>query len=191
MEVMSDNMIFVRPVERVATIYDILRASSHSNYLIVDPTDKGVLYGTIGRNALCILLQQRVFGLPRDETRQHDRVLCNYLDVGEDHEKYLSLVQWSVIEKSYPKYPQVSDIRITDEDREFMVDLRPYCNTAPVTIHEQASVERTYSVFRDLGLRFLPVVNRYNQAVGTITRADLTPDALAEAMLMKGSKKMS
>lgn len=44
-------------------------------------------------------------------------------------------------------------------------------------------------MFRNLGLRFLPVVNKYNQVVGTITRSDLTPDALAETMLMRGKKK--
>ena len=138
---MSDNVIFVRPVERVATIYDILRATSHSNFAVVNPDDQGVLYGTIGRSALCILLQQRAFGLPRDETRQNDRVLCNYLSVGPEGDKYLNLVQYSVIESSYPKYPQVNEISITEEDREYLVDLRPYCNTAPVSVHEGASVE--------------------------------------------------
>ena len=48
--------------------------------------------------------------------------------------------------------------------------------------------QRTYSLFRNLGLRFLPVVNKYNQVVGTITRSDLTADALAETMLQKGKK---
>ncbi len=50
------------------------------------------------------------------------------------------------------------------------------------------SLQRTYSLFRNLGLRFLPVVNKYNQVVGTITRSDLTADALAETMLQKGKK---
>lgn len=40
-----------------------------------------------------------------------------------------------------------------------------------------------------MGLRFLPVVNKHNQVVGTITRSDLTPDALAETMLKFGNKK--
>jgi CBS-domain-containing membrane protein len=39
-----------------------------------------------------------------------------------------------------------------------------------------------------MGIRFLPVVNRHNQVVGTITRADLTPDALADKLLKKGKK---
>lgn len=43
-------------------------------------------------------------------------------------------------------------------------------------------------MFRGLGLRFLPVVNKYNQVVGTITRSDLTADSLAQTMLQKGKK---
>ncbi|MGK3762214.1 MAG: putative transcriptional regulator [Bacillariaceae sp.] len=43
-------------------------------------------------------------------------------------------------------------------------------------------------MFRSMGLRFLPVVNKYNQVVGTITRSDLTADSLAETMLQKGKK---
>ena len=57
---------------------------------------------------------------------------------------------------------------------------------SPVTINTHT--QRTYSLFRNLGLRFLPVVNKYNQVVGTITRSDLTADALAETMLQKGKK---
>jgi predicted transcriptional regulator len=46
--------------------------------------------------------------------------------------------------------------------------------------------QRAYKMFRSLGIRCLVVVNRYNQCVGTITRSDLTADALAEHMLTKG-----
>lgn len=45
-------------------------------------------------------------------------------------------------------------------------------------------------MFRSLGLRFLPIVNRHNQVVGTITRTDLTPEALADTMLHKGKKRV-
>ena len=50
------------------------------------------------------------------------------------------------------------------------------------------SSQRTYQLFRTLGMRFLPVVNRYNQFVGTITRADLSPESLAKTVLVHGKK---
>lgn len=44
-------------------------------------------------------------------------------------------------------------------------------------------MQRTYQVFRSLGLRFLPVVNKRNQVVGTITRSNICDHGLAAASL--------
>ncbi|CAB9504170.1 Putative chloride channel-like protein CLC-g [Seminavis robusta] len=201
--IMSDDVIFVRPVEKVSVVYDILKSSNHSNFPVVDD---GLLYGTIGRNALCTLLKQRAYGKPivvdeysvtehRDH-RNHDSVrVHNYVTVegggGEDDEgeKFLPLTQWEVIEQSYPKYPSIGDVRISYADKDCMLDLRPFTNCAPISVRESASVTRTYEIFRSLGCRFLPVTNLHNQIVGTITRKDLTPDALAEKMIGKGARK--
>lgn len=136
---MSDHVVFLRPIESVGTVYDLMRGSTHSNYIIVDPDDNQIIYGTIGRNALCILLQQREFGLPKDDDFNESRTLCNYLEVEND--KFVPLVPWDVIERTYPKYPTVSQLRISAEDRSFLLDLRPYCNQTPLTIREAASVE--------------------------------------------------
>lgn len=43
--------------------------------------------------------------------------------------------------------------------------------------------QRTYRLFRTLGLRFLVVVNHHNQVVGIITREDLLPESLANSLL--------
>lgn len=53
-------------------------------------------------------------------------------------------------------------------------------------MQETTSVNRAYEIFRTLGLRMLIVVNRYNQCVGTITRDNLTVEALTKDMLTKG-----
>lgn len=187
---MSDDVIFVRPVEKVSVVYDILKSSSHSNFPVVDAEDNGVLYGTIGRNALCILLKQRAYGKPKqpDDAKGSIR---NYLSVEDGSgETFLPLTQWEAIERSYPKYPNIRDVRISSDARDCLLDLRPFTNCAPVSVRESATVKRTYEIFRSLGVRFLPVVNRHNQIVGAITRSDLTPDALAEKMTGKGVKKM-
>ncbi|KAG7374782.1 chloride channel [Nitzschia inconspicua] len=188
-QIMGANVIFLRPVEKVGIIYDILKSSKHSNYPVVDTDDKNILFGTIGRNALCVLLQKRAFGYPADAStigQNTPSIMANYLQIGE--RRYFPLIQWEILEKSYPKYPSVFDLRVTEQDRDQWVDLRPYANTAAVSVQETSSVHRTYSLFRSLGLRFLPVVNKYNQVVGTITRSDLTADALAQTMLEKGKR---
>ena len=43
--------------------------------------------------------------------------------------------------------------------------------------------QRTYRLFRTLGLRFLCVVNHNNQVVGIITRCDLLPEALSDSIM--------
>lgn len=188
-QIMGSNVIFIRPVENVGVVYDILMNAAHSNFPVVDTEDRNILYGTIGRNAICVLLKERAFGYPESNERidfgSQRAISSNYLHVGE--RKYFPLVQWEILFKSYPRYPKAKDLRITEADREKFVDLRPYINNAAITVQETSSAERTYSIFRNLGLRFLPVVNKYNQVVGTITRSDLTEEALAERLLQKGT----
>jgi hypothetical protein len=45
------------------------------------------------------------------------------------------------------------------------------------------SRQRTYRLFRTLGLRFLCVVNYNNQVVGIITRENLLPESLSNSLL--------
>lgn len=143
--VMSDDVIFVKPVEKVGVVYDILKLTTHSNFPVVDMEDDGVLAGTIGRNALCILLKQRAYGKPVSLANS-ESIISNYLTVneGDKEERFLPLIQWEVIEKAYPKYPSIAEIRISAACRECFVDLRPYMNTAPIAVREAASISVRY-----------------------------------------------
>ena len=58
-----------------------------------------------------------------------------------------------------------------------VLDLRPYINTSAAAIQESFSVERTYVVFRTLGLRHLVVVDRHNHVKGIVTRKVWQRDA--------------
>jgi chloride channel 7 len=155
-QIMGENVIFVRPVDRVGVIYDILTSCKHTNFPVVDTDDNGILYGTIGRNALVILLQQRAFGHPRKESDMDhdDDFSSNYLRVESDDIKYFPLVQWDVVEKSYPKYPSEKSLRISRAERDFLVDLRPYANRAPLTVQESSTVSVSFFTLAPL-LSFL------------------------------------
>ena len=176
-QVMSTEVKCLRPVERAGVVFDLLRSCSHGTFPIVDTASGGTLYGTASRYMLCTLLQRRAFGSPD--------VLDDYHDQGHDlgPRRLSPLVQWQTIEKAYPNYPDVKDIDMRDSDRDGWLDLRPYANTAPYTVNETASIQRTYRLFRTLGLRFLCVVNHNNQVVGIITRKDLLPEALTDSLL--------
>lgn len=134
---MGENVIFVKPVEKVGVIYDILRASTHSNFAVVDKLDGDILLGTLGRNELVLLLREREFGLP-DSTDKMSQ--AHYLEA--DGSVYVPLIPW----KKFVGGAKIGDgkvkgLRISEKDREFLVDLRPYINTAPITVNEFSSIE--------------------------------------------------
>eukprot|EP00980_Cylindrotheca_fusiformis_P016037 scaffold4724_cov108-Cylindrotheca_fusiformis.AAC.2 len=179
---MSDNVIFFRPVEKVGNVVDVLRSCPFLNFPIVDMDDNELLFGTISSNVICALLKHRSFGRAiAPGAARPDGVLSQHMEVGED--TFVPIAGWEVVQDSYPKYPSVSDIRISNRERELWLDLRPYANRAPITVQEHASLSRTYQVFRSLGLRFLPVVNKRNQVVGTITRSNICVHGIDAASL--------
>jgi chloride channel 7 len=175
-QVMSTEVKCLRPVERAGVVYDLLRSCTHGAFPIVDTGCGGTLYGTASRSMLCTLLQRRAFGAPD--------VLDDY-DTNETlgPRRFSPLVQWDTMERAYPRYPTIDDVEMRESDRNCWLDLRPYANTAPYTVNETASIQRTYRLFRTLGLRFLCVVNYNNQVVGIITRKDLLPESLTKSLL--------
>jgi chloride channel 7 len=180
-QVMSTDVKCLRPVERAGVVYDLLRNCSHGTFPIVDTASSGTLYGTAARSMLCTLLQRRAFGPPDALSDYDEGGGCDSLGP----RRLSPLVQWDTIERVYPRYPTIDDVDMRAGDRNCWLDLRPYANTAPYTVNETASIQRTYRLFRTLGLRFLCVVNHHNQVVGIITRKDLLPESLSDS-LMRG-----
>lgn len=176
-QVMSTEVKCLRPVERAGVVYDLLRSCGHGTFPIVDMASGGTLYGTASRYMLCTLLQRRAFGSP-DVLEDYD---TPHQNLGP--RRLSPLVQWDTIERAYPRYPKIDQVEMRESDRNCWLDLRPYANTAPYTVNETASIQRTYRLFRTLGLRFLCVVNHNNQVVGIITRKDLLPKALTDSLL--------
>ena len=182
-QVMSTDVKCLRPVERAGNVYDLLRICEHGNFPIVDVTSGGTLYGTLPRSTLCTLLKRRAFA-SSDAFPGYDESNTEGGDEGILGPKRLSpLVQWDTIESVYPRYPTVDDIDMRPGEDNCWLDLRPYANTAPYTINETASIQRTYRLFRTLGLRFLCVTNHNNQVVGIITRKDLIHNSLEDCLL--------
>ena len=61
------------------------------------------------------------------------------------------------------------------------VDLRPYMDTSPFSVLETFSIQRAYNLFRSMGLRHLPVVDKCNRVVGILTRKDLQVNTASRA----------
>jgi len=133
----------------------------------------GVFCGTIMRKVICTLIKHKAFGPPGSDPRSQHHVS--------------PLVNWATLECNYPRYPRVEQLSLHGADADSWLDLRPYIDVAAYTISEHASVQRTYRMFRTLGLRHLCVTDRHNVLLGIVTRADL----VASKVLLRRSNNAS
>lgn len=70
------------------------------------------------------------------------------------------------------------------------IDLRPYMNPTPFTVHLHAPLDRAFRLFRQHGLRHLVVINDCHDVVGIISRADLLPDVLETRLKQRTVRRM-
>jgi CBS domain-containing protein len=63
---------------------------------------------------------------------------------------------------------------LSEDDLQCVLDLRPFLNATPFTVHVHAPLARVYRLFRGLGLRHLVCVDDAHDVVGIITRSSLT-----------------
>eukprot|EP00903_Cladosiphon_okamuranus_P010912 g10308.t1 len=164
-QLMSKEVVCLRPIETVEAIMSVLRDYDHNCFPVVEDRDQRVLLGVVYRKNLAVLLKQRHFAEPsaQDPTRPDDS---------------LPELSWSFLESSYPRYPSYRDIEggIKTEDLRCLMDIAAYVQIGPHSINEHASAHRAYIMFRTLGLRHLVVVNHYNEVMGMITRENLLPE---------------
>lgn len=136
--IMSREVVFVRPIEKVGVVYDILASAEHSLFPVIDTEDRDILYGTVNRSALSMLLQTRAYGLPKRE-ESATPIVQSFVQLDPFDDNYVPLVPYKILEREYAT-PNIEDIRINEADRDLLLDLRPYCNTAPHTVQEKTSV---------------------------------------------------
>jgi chloride channel 7 len=87
-------------------------------------------------------------------------------------------VSWEQLENMYPRFPPPDSIELSASDLSCWIDLRPYMNRTMHLVNATSPVMRAFGLFRTLGVRYLVVVDDYNDVVGVITRSELTHDAL-------------
>ncbi|RYE95912.1 MAG: hypothetical protein EOO41_05180, partial [Methanobacteriota archaeon] len=68
------------------------------------------------------------------------------------------VVQQAEFDDYYPRFPDSTDVRMSDAQRAMYMDMRPYMNSTPYTVHMHAPAQRAFDLFRQLALRHLLVV---------------------------------
>jgi hypothetical protein len=72
----------------------------------------------------------------------------------------------------------VKAVVLSEAEREMWIDLRPYMDPCPITVHVHTPLARGFKLFRTVGLRHLFVINNSHDVVGIITRHELTLEHL-------------
>ncbi|KAJ8664419.1 hypothetical protein QAD02_006081 [Eretmocerus hayati] len=160
-EIMSHPVVSLKTTENVGHVVEMLKCVTFNGFPVVDPptADKseinsyGRLRGLILRSQLIVLLQNKIFN-----------------EYAEFWEKNLDI---KIFRDEYPRYPTIEEVRITEEEKTYTLDLRPFMNPSPYTLKHSATLPRAFRLFRALGLRHLPVVNDINEVVGMVTRKDV------------------
>jgi chloride channel 6 len=133
------------------------------NYEELDEDRKVLMFhGTILRSQLVALLRN---GIWVDE---------NVVDTDQGQLSYQQMTE------EYPRYSDIENITVPDDAMEKIIDVTGYMNPCPYTILPLAPLPYVFNLFRTMGLRHLVVVDSHGQAIGMITRHNLTHNFLEE-----------
>ncbi|XP_011503204.1 PREDICTED: H(+)/Cl(-) exchange transporter 7 [Ceratosolen solmsi marchali] len=160
-EIMSHPVITLKTTENVGHIIEMLKCVTFNGFPVVDPPSGdhdeincyGRIRGLILRSQLIVVLQNKIFN-----------------EYSEFWDRDVSI---RIFRDEYPRYPTIEEVYITEEEKTYTIDLRPFMNPSPYILKHSATLPRTFRLFRALGLRHLPVVNDINEVIGMITRKDV------------------
>ncbi|XP_019185725.1 PREDICTED: chloride channel protein CLC-b-like isoform X2 [Ipomoea nil] len=148
-------------IEKVGRIVEVLKNTTYNGFPVVDEERVATeLHGVVLRTHLLLVLKKKYFMHERRRTEEWEvREKFSWVDLAE---------RWGKIE----------DVAVTNDEMEMYVDLHPLTNTTPFTVSESISVAKAMVLFRQVGLRHMLIVPKYQAAgvspvVGILTRQDL------------------
>ncbi|XP_013403924.1 chloride channel protein C [Lingula anatina] len=175
-DVMTPDPVVLHVHEPVQKIARYLLDTTYGGFPVVKKAKNGelVFHGLITRLELTVLLmhEEAFDPPPEDEDVVEQEVTC------VDYEA-LTLDKLSDPARTQERLQQY-----LDEDRyaRLYVNLHPYTNQSAVSIRACFSLNRTYIIFRTLGLRHMTVIDEQNHVMGIITRKDLMGFSLEERL---------
>uniref|UniRef100_A0A803MMY1 Chloride channel protein n=2 Tax=Chenopodium quinoa TaxID=63459 RepID=A0A803MMY1_CHEQI len=164
-------LISLRGIEKVSRIVEVLRNTTHNGFPVIDDdvtvpsseaggTKARELHGLILRAHLVAVLKKKWFlEQPRRTEEWEVRQRFTWVELAE---RDLNFEQ----------------VAISKNEMEMYVDLNPFTNKTPYTVVEDMSVAKAMVLFRQVALRHLLIVPKYQGAgiypvIGILTRQDL------------------
>jgi len=162
-DILSSRPLVKLPSEvEVAHLVQILKGySSHGQFPVLHGEQ---FIGMISQSDLLVLLAHKGLFYSAADT-----------DKDSDLQATHRTITHSELRRMYPDGPSLGDVEasLTEEDKSCYLDLAPYVQIAPYTFDAHGSAERTYELYRTLGLRSLIIVDNNAQPIGEVTRRDL------------------
>lgn len=130
-------------IEKVDRIVQVLRNTTHNGFPVVDGTE---LHGLVLRAHLIQVLKKKWFLEERRTTEEW-----------EVRQKFTSI---ELAERG----GKIEEVTVTKDEMEMFVDLHPLTNTTPYTVVESMSVAKAMVLFRQVGLRHMLILPKYQAA---------------------------
>lgn len=168
-EVMASPVYTVSEIENVRHLAELLLHTSHGGFPVVRKTEAAhfVFVGLITRLELMVLLMKEDVFTDREQRNTQPRLQQEVSWV-----EYEELLIEKLADPAW-KAETLDRYITTDIYHNKFLDLTFYINESALSIPERFSLQRTYIIFRTLGLRHLTVVDQHNEVVGIVTRKDL------------------
>ncbi|KAL8038813.1 hypothetical protein ABFX02_11G132400 [Erythranthe guttata] len=155
-------VVTIGGIEKVGRIVDVLRNTTHNGFPVVDDgvVPPNELHGLVLRAHLILALKKKWFLRERRRTKAEEvREIFTSADLAERGGK-------------------IEDVIVSDDEMEMFVDLYPLINTTPYSVIESMSVAKAMVLFREVGLRHMLILPKYQASgvapvVGILTRQDL------------------
>lgn len=160
-------LVSLSGVEKVSRIVDVLKNTTHNGFPIIDedvvtPSGQSTreLHGVILRAHIVAVLKKKWFLNEPKRTEEW-----------QVREKFT----WAELAERDTNFEQVA---ISKHEMEMYVDLHPFTNKTPYTVVEDMSTAKAMVLFRQVALRHLLIVPKYQgdgiyPVIGILTRQDL------------------
>eukprot|EP00850_Spirogloea_muscicola_P003904 SM000016S01892 [mRNA] locus=s16:383439:390810:+ [translate_table: standard] len=176
--ILRSQLLLLLEQHSFVSFHDTIRPISLSRFHKSQPS----LRVPVTRRQVLLERAMRVYHLFHNPYSRHlssqpssvDKLRLQWIEEGHDGGQDISVAHnGGEVESSNKQHDQLPGSQKYTDINDTALDLRPYMNHAPLAVRKECSAHRAYVIFRNLGLRHLPVVDSEGRVVGIITRKDL------------------
>ena len=177
-QIMTSPVVTLKEVDTVKNILHVLRTTRHNGFPVVNENNQ--LRGLILRRTLCSLLQFKAYSIPTGQVSDEN---INKIEVIP-----ASTVAYDTLERTYPNFLDVSNIKLSEIETTYWLDMKPYMDHSPYMINKETTIQRGFRLFRTIGLRHLLVVDGQLCVIGMLTRKNLAEEYLHDHWAHEGNQ---